>query len=201
MKAFLGFRPKYSITNGTLPSVERMMIASSKTIREGGAVQSEGYGIGDMDAADANIVGYVIGFEDKDGFTYGLRTSGFAGASATYTESAAGDTHLSSSDNSDSGSDNVVALVVPAMNVVCSGYLDAAAATTTGSNLAGYYIDIITTVEENLDESSASTTIAQFRLMPGTTKRLATDPEDPSSTRRVMCMAIATEQGAGVAVA
>ena len=66
--------------------------------------------------------------------------------------------------------------------------------TTAGSNVAGYYLDIVTTTEEYLDESSASTTAAQFQLIAPNGGRLATDPEHPESTRRVMVIATETEQ-------
>jgi hypothetical protein len=194
MKDFLGFRPKYSVLgSGALPPIVRMTIYNSAVLREGGAVHNEGGFIGEADAASADAFGYCVGFEDADGFAYDIKTSNFGG---TYTESSQGDTYTASSTNSNSGGNNIVALIVPGLGVVCSGYLDAAAATTTGSNLAGYYIDIQTTQAGAiyLDESSASTTAAGFQLMPGVTARLATDPEHPDSTRRVMCMMTESEQ-------
>lgn len=195
MKDFLGFRPKRSVLGtGALPPVERLVIANATTIREGGAGNIGTGGFEDLDGASEDFFGYCVGFEDKDGFSYDLRTSGFEGASATYTQNAQGDTHLSSTDNADVNDDGVVALVIPALGVVCSGYLDAAAATSAGSNLIGYYLDIDTTAEEQLDESSASTTKATFILMPGISGRLATDPEHPESTRRVMVMAREIQQ-------
>lgn len=193
MKDYLGFRPKYSVL-GTkaLPTVVPHLMLSSVTIREGGATQQESGALGDLDAASADFWGYCVGFQDKDGYSYDLRTSGFSG---TYTQSPQGDTYAASASNDDSGGDNVVALTIPAFGVVCSGYLDATAGTTTGSNVVGYYLDIVTTTEEYLDESSSSTTIATFKLMPGVSTRLATDPEHPESTRRVMVMGTETEQG------
>lgn len=195
MKNVLGFRPKYSILgSGSLPPVVRAMIYNAMTLREGGAVEQSTSGVGPCDGVGANVIGYVVAFEDKDGFTYDQRTSGFAGTSATYTQSAQGDTHLSSTDNVTSGSDNVVAVMMPAFGVVCSGCLDAATGTTTGSSVAGYYISIDTAAEEKLGEDTASTTKEQFKLMPGRTNLSAIDPENPESTTRVMVLALETEQ-------
>ncbi len=189
MKDFLGFRPKRSVLgSGGLPDVTRMIIANSTTIREGGAMNLGTGGAEDLDGASEDFLGYCVGFEDKDGFSYDLRTSGFAGASASYTQNAQGDTHASSSDNTTAGSDGVVALIIPALGVVCSGYLDEVIGSNTGDNLIGYYLDIDTTLEEQLDGSSASTTKGTWFLMPGTSGRLATDPEHPETTRRVMVM-------------
>uniref|UniRef100_A0A6H1ZLE2 Uncharacterized protein n=1 Tax=viral metagenome TaxID=1070528 RepID=A0A6H1ZLE2_9ZZZZ len=192
MQDFLGFRPKYSILgSGALPPVIEKVMYNSVTIREGGAVQNEAGFIADLDAASQDVFGYCVGFRDRDGFSYDHKTANFGG---TWTASSQGNSYAASSSNSDSGGNNVVALVIPAFGVVCSGYLSAAAAGTVGSNVAGYYLDILTSAEEQLDETSASTTAAQFQLMRGATARLATDPEHPESTRRVMVLATETEQ-------
>lgn len=131
MQDYLGYRPKYSIL-GTkaLPTVVPLLMLSSVTIREGGATQQESGALGDLDAASADLWGYCVGFRDRLGYSYDLRTSGFSG---TYEQSAQGDTYAASSTNDDSGGDGVVALTIPAFGVVCSGYLDDAAATSTGS--------------------------------------------------------------------
>ena len=185
MKEFIGFRPKYSVSGaGSLPPVIRARIADSVTIREGGAVIDNGTtGISPVAGASTSVFGYVVGFEDKDGFLYKHKTSGFAG---TMTESAQGDTYLATT------TEGVAALLIPAAGVVCSGYLNAAALSSAGSNVPGYFLDSAgaSSGEEYLLESSASTTKAQFKLMPGTTTRLATDPEHPESTRRVMVLGI-----------
>jgi len=196
MKDFIGFRPKYSVLgSGSLPPVVRAMIYNAMTLREGGATEQSTSGVGPADGVGSGIIGYVVGFEDKDGFTYDQRTTGFAGASATYTENAQGDTHLSSTDNVTAASDNVVALMIPAFGVVCSGYLSATSVGgTTGSTTAGYYISIDTGAEEQLGETTASTTKEQFKLMPGVTGLSAIDPEHPDSVRRVMVLALETEQ-------
>ncbi len=190
MKDFLGFRPKRSaLGNGGLPAIERKIIISATTLREGGAVRLGTSGIEDLDSATEDFLGYCVGFEDRDGFSYEVRTSGFEGSSATYTQNAQGDTHLASDDNATAGSDGVVALVIPAEGVICSGYLSATSTGgTTGSTLIGYYLDIDTGNEEQLDETSATTNKTQWFLMPGVSGRSAIDPEHPDSTRRVMVM-------------
>ena len=192
MKDFLGFRPKRSATgSGALPPIERIVMVASTTIREGGAVNMGSSGVEDLDGSSEDFLGYCMGFEDADGFSYTLRTTKFTG---TYTQNAQGDTYVSDATNADDGGDNIGALVMPGLEVICSGRLDADAATTTGSNLMGYYLDIDTSNEELLDESSANTTKATFFLMPGVSNRLATDPEHPESARRVMVMARELQQ-------
>lgn len=192
MKDFLGFRPKYSVLGSkALPSKMSKLILSSVTLREGGAVQNESGFCGDLDATSQDVFGYCIGFEDKNGYSYELKTSGFTG---TYTQSAQGDTYAASATNSDSGGDNVVALVIPALGVVASGCLNAATGTTTGSSIPGYYLDIDGSYEEKLAETSASTTIAQWQLVQGLGTRSAIDPEHAESTTRVMVMTSESEQ-------
>jgi len=188
MKDFLGFRPKYSVLGtGSLPGIIRARIANSVVIREGGAVIDNGTtGISPVAAHSTSIFGYVVGFEDKDGFSYKQKTTNFNSMS----ESVQGDTYTATT------SETVAALLIPAFGVVCSGILNAAAATTTGSNLLGYFLDSAgaSTGEEYLLESSASTAKAQFKLMPGVSTVLATDPEHPESTLRVMVLGEETLQ-------
>lgn len=192
MKDFLGFRPKRSVSgSGALPPVERMVIIDSTTLREGGALNMGASGVEDLDGASEDFLGYCVGFEDAEGFSHILRTTKFTG---TYTTSAQGDTYVSDATNDDDGGDNIGALVIMGLGVICSGRLNADAGDTAGSNLLGYYLDIDTGNEELLDESSANTTKATFFLMPGVSNRLATDPEHPESVRRVMVLARELQQ-------
>ena len=84
----------------------------------------------------------------------GLNTSGAAGAAmGSYVG-----TYLTASDNQTVG--KVVAEVDISKYSLYSAELSAAIGTTTGSNLAGYRMDL--TDEDTLDESTAATTSAQY---------------------------------------
>lgn len=100
----------------------------------------------------ASVFGHVTGIRTNKGV--GLETSGATGAE---TGSFIG-TFTAASDNT------TVAMVRAecdiSKNTIYSAEVDVAIATTTGSNLAGYFMDL--TDEDTLDESTAATTAAQY---------------------------------------
>lgn len=186
---FAGFRP-VRMANGSmaLPGVEYQVIANSKTITEGDAIVIGGAAGADvMDAVNEVVGGYAVGFfVDYGGKNLPLKqaSTNSAYVDGTFTPATTGDTYAAAADNA---TDKKVAVAyIPAEDVVCSAREDATPATTTGSSTPGYYVDILTSDATYLDESTASTTAANFLLVAGRSGDSALDPTDSS---RVMCRA------------
>lgn len=195
MAAILGFRPKYRTDGGTV-NVIAHIISGSMTLEEGDAVKLVGgAGVEPADAVGDKIYGYVVGFQCKNGLPIAKAVSG-TDYDGTYTASPDGDTYVSASDNLTDK--KVRALVVPAEGLVVSAKPDATPGTTTGSNLSGYYIDILTTDSTKVDESEATTSIANYVTMPTPgNESSCLDPEDKT---RILVMAAET-QSVGAATA
>lgn len=108
-----------------------------------------------LGTAGASVLGHINGITTQYGV--GLNTSGASGAAIG---SFLG-TFTTASDN------QTVAKVAAEMDVsqftVYSAELSAAIGTTTGSNLAGYRMDL--SDEDTLDESTAVTTTAQYATL------------------------------------
>lgn len=102
----------------------------------------------------ASVFGHVLAIRVNQGV--GVETSGATGAA---TGSFVG-TFTAASDN------QTVAMVKAECDVsketIYSAELDATIGTTTGSNLGGYYIDLVD--EDTLDESDAATTTGQYAI-------------------------------------
>lgn len=103
-------------------------------------------------ASGALVFGHLLAHSTNEGV--GLNTSGVAGAAMG---SYAG-TYLTASDNQTVG--KVKGECDISKHTVYSGTPDATIGTTTGSNLLGYYTDLID--EDQIDESDAETGIAQY---------------------------------------
>lgn len=142
--------------NGTLspygaPVKKNMIITNSITVTEMDSVKLSS-GFIALGTAGALVFGHVLAIGTAKGV--GLNTSGAAGASmGSYVN-----TFLTSSTN------QTVAMVKAECDIskfsLYSAELSAAAGGTTGSNLAGYRLDL--TDEDTLDETSAVTTTAQY---------------------------------------
>jgi hypothetical protein len=107
-----------------------------------------------------------------------MKTSDYGG---TLTTSPSGNTYVADSDNQTS--EYIAGAIKPAFGVIVSALLDAARATTSGSDGVGNYFDILTTDSRKIDESSVSTTKGQFISLPGLNSHDNRDPDDPTTTR------------------
>ncbi len=102
--------------------------------------------------AGASVYGHAIALRTDKGV--GFETTGAAGAA---TGSYVG-TYTFASDNQTVGKAKVELDV--SRESLYSAEVDATIGTTTGSNLRGYFMDLID--EDTLDESTAATTVAQY---------------------------------------
>jgi len=121
-------------------------ITDSQVLSEGEAVKLASGKVSTWGTGGPGL-GIVVGFQKADGspVTDNGASADYAG---TYT----------------AGSSNTVqALVDVSRESIYSVPLDAAAGTTTGSDLAGYNADLLST-SQTLDESTAATTTASFAL-------------------------------------
>jgi hypothetical protein len=179
---WLGFRPLRSVYAATVLPIIPHIIANTKTIYEGSALEiSTNVGVDILGAVDEDIFGYCVGFAVKN-IPIELVSSNSSYIDGTVTVAPTGTSYLSAGDNL---TDKMVqALVVPSNGIVCSGLLDATAATTTGSNLVGYSLSILTSDSRYLAESTSSTTAGQFILTSSELgNQFATDPQDASGNR------------------
>ena len=120
-----------------------------------------------LGTAGAAVFGHLAGH--VDGKAVGLSTSGVSGAEiGSYVN-----TFTAASDNQTVGM--VAAMVDISKDSLYSAEVDVAIGTTTGSDLAGYRMDLVD--EDTLDESTAATTAAQY----GT---FGVDPDD--STKAIV---------------
>jgi len=91
----------------------------------------------------------------------------------TYTASVNGDTYVAASDNQSDKKINVS--VVPVDGLEIEADMDAVRGTTTGSDVVGYYMSILTSDSAQLDESTSSSSSEQFLIVKN-------HPSDTSKT-------------------
>lgn len=135
------------------PVLVARVLANSITVTELDSVKLAS-GFVALGTTGASVFGHVVGIRTNKGV--GLDTTGVAGAEmGSFVGS-----FLTASDNQTVGF--VRASVDISKLTVYSAELDATIATTTGSNLGGYYADIAD--EDTIDESTAATTTGQYAL-------------------------------------
>jgi hypothetical protein len=136
---------------------ESFVIKNSETIFIGGTVKLVAGAVEPADAVNDFIYGICVGIVGKNNTPYANLLSGEKGTD-TFT---AGTSIAVDSDNETVA--GIRAKVVPLMpNDIVRAEADAALGTTTGSDEIGYYLNVLTTDERKLDESSASETKEQF---------------------------------------
>jgi hypothetical protein len=147
----MAFHKSGSLDPHGAPVLRREIIANSITVVVNDSVKFAS-GFVALGTAGALVLGHVVGIGTNQGV--GLNTTGVAGAPiGSYAGS-----YLTASNNQTVG--KVRADIDVSKQTLYSAELDAAAGTTTGSNLAGYNMDL--TDEDTLDESTAVTTTAQY---------------------------------------
>jgi hypothetical protein len=151
------------IYKGTLkPGAGRVLkaftITDSQVLSEGEAVKLASGKVSTWGTGGAGL-GVVVGFQKADGSP--VTDNGDGGDYAgTYTAPA---------------SNTVQALVDVSSDSIYSGVMDDDLGTTTGSNLAGYNVDL-TATSDGFDESSTASTTASFFLWgPDTADEAATN--------------------------
>lgn len=145
------------------PVIRKGTIANSITIAELDSVKFAS-GFVALGTTGALVLGHVLSLSNSRGT--GLLTTGVAGAE---TGSFVG-TYLTASDNQTVGF--VKADVDISKTSLYSMTPDVAIATTTGSNLPGYFVDLAD--EDQTDESTATTTTCQYAIH-------GVDPEDSAN--------------------
>lgn len=181
---FAGFRPRKLYHGSGLPENQYMVIGNTKTLTEGDStfIVPDTTAAG-LDAADDPadfIYGYLVGIVLPNGLSLELATSG-TDYDGTFTQNPSGSTYVSAADNM---TDKKIAGVLkPAFGLIVSALLNAAQGTNAGSDLVGNYFDILTTNSRQIDQSTVSTTKAQFISLPGRSPDDPTDPNDPVTTR------------------
>ena len=194
---FKGFRPTRMKNGSTcLPGLEASVIVGNATtiVFAGSALKNSTAGVVAMTANSESILGYCMGFIVKYGdlnLPLAKVATNTAYVDGTFTAVTTGDKYVAAADNVTDK--KIAAMYMPASDIVCSALLDADVATTTGSGIVNYYLDIETTAGNAatiLDESSASATAAQWLLVAGLSGSSAVDPTAPlTGDRRVMVIA------------
>jgi hypothetical protein len=147
----MAFKQIGSLATNSAPVLRKSIITNSvvSTVLDSVKTASGFLALG---TTGALVLGHIMSHVRKDGV--GLESTGVSGsASGSYVG-----TWTAASDNQTVGM--VSALVDISKFTLYSVSLDAAAGTTTGSNLDGYNLDIAT--EKTLDESTATTGSAQY---------------------------------------
>lgn len=149
-------------------------IYNSATVQVGDRMKlaNDGSGAGGADAADAvadRAVGVCEGITTPEGIPVDQALSteydgtvSSSGESLAYTAAA------------DNETDKKIEAQIRMFEPVWTVKADATLGTTTGSNIPGYYIDVLTTDSTQVDESSASSTVANYLI-------LGTDPDNSSN--------------------
>ena len=200
-----GFRPKYYEDGRSWDSrVVPILVHTSATLAIGTAGKRvQAGGVAASDAVSDVVSVYIVGFLTRNRIPVALVASNTTLVDGTYTEATTGDTYAASSDNLTDK--KIVALCVPAEGLVVSGKLDAAAGTTTGSNLTNYYIDIENTAGNYatlLDESTATTAVSNYITIPVRGNEASCiDPQAPATADRRVLVKAAELQDVGNAVA
>jgi len=133
------------------PVLRREILANSITTVVNDSVKFAS-GFVALGTAGALVLGHVVSIGTNKGV--GLNTTGAAGAEiGSFVNS-----YLTASDNQTVG--KVRAEIDISKFTLYSAEVDAAIGTTTGSDLAGYRMDLVD--EDTLDESTAVTTTAQY---------------------------------------
>lgn len=167
------FKPRFYRWGGASGIFEDRIIANSQVITTGGFVNLVS---GFVDGADAGeriwglCVGIVGSLPSTKGIPLDKMTSG-VDYHGTYVAGTLGtQKYTAASDNQTV--DQICARIDISPDLVVSNVPDAAIGTTSGSNLAGNYTDLITDVQVDENNNSAAfTTIAQLVI-------LGVDPED-----------------------
>lgn len=143
----------------------RRVIKNSETIKVGDFVTNESTGMANVDATSEKIYGLVTDIFTKDGVSLQAASVDTSLYTGTYTASSK--QYAASATNADSGGDGVLVEFIELQEgdeLIVT--LDADKGTTTGSNVAGYFLAISTSDSSKLDESTASTSRAstQFEI-------------------------------------
>jgi len=140
-------------------------ILDSATVAVGDRVKlaNDGAGVGGIDAADAVTdlgIGYCEGIVTPGGVPVDQALS--TEYDGTVTGSADSLTYVASADNT---TDKKIKALIRCEKPVITAEADATLGTTTGSNIPGYYIDVLTTDSRKVDETTASATVANFLIV------------------------------------
>lgn len=151
--------------------LEKRLILNSEAIKPGCFLSDEGAAMAKADAVTDKIAGFAVMFFDKYGYPieHPWATLGTATwAPATKTLTAASDNQTVDA--------HVVAYMPLRASDEIKVTLDAVKGTTTGSNLPGYNLPILTTDSSLLDESEAvaAETNCQFKIRYATGNTLST---------------------------
>jgi hypothetical protein len=132
---------------GFHPVLRKAIIANSAEVTIHDSVKSAS-GFAALGTAGASVLGHVNAFVSADGIP--LETDGAGGIMRS--------TYTAASDNQTVA--KVAVKVNVSKNTLYSAEVDATIGSTTGSNLPGYFMDLLD--EDALDESTAAATAAQY---------------------------------------
>jgi len=146
--------------------VLRRYILTNSIVTTAGDSMKLASGFAALGTTGASVLGHAINLSTNAGV--GVNSSGAAGAELG---SFLG-TYTAASDNQTVA--NVKAEMDISKETIYSAEVDAAIGTTTGSNLAGYFMDL--SDEDTLDEDTAATTTGQY----------ATHGVDPANSAKAL---------------
>lgn len=153
----MAFYKTSSLDSHGAPILTRVTLTNSLAIVELDSVKISS-GFVDLGTAGAAVFGHATNFAKNDGSP--ITTTGAAGAS----EGSYAGTFTAASDNQTVA--QVKAIIDVSKQTLYSAEVSQAIGTTTGSNLVNYNMDL--SDENTLDETSATTSTAQYHNFMGT---------------------------------
>ena len=151
-------------SGGPCPQADEALVIDSATEKVGGIIWFAGNGVEKIDATTEAVAGMVTEIISKDGTNIESPTVDTSALGGTWTPSTK--TFAAASDNSTVDLISVRYIPVKA-DQLFRMQMDADKGTTTGSNLKGYFLKILTSDSAKLDESTAVAAEAgtQFQIM------------------------------------
>lgn len=158
MSGNTGFKFRYNLAGRTSGILRKVTIADSATITVGDYVRhAAGYCA--LTANGNAGLGFVVGIVDKNGTNMDASRLSLTGSGASWSSST--QTFVAGSDNS--STDCVAALIDMDPFSIFSATPDNTIGSTTGSNLCGYYTDVVAASDQP-DEDTATTGTAQLTI-------------------------------------
>jgi len=151
--------------------------SATVTVGDRMKVANDGAGAGGSDAADAVTdleIGICEGITTPTGTPVDVASSN--DYDGTVTNSGETLTYVASADNT---TDKKIEAQIRCFAPIYDVEADATLGTTTGSDITGYYIDVLTTDSTKVDESSASTSVQNYLI-------LSTNPAKPTTNLLVI---------------
>lgn len=158
----MGYARLWKPASSGQPTRQYRVIKNSEVIKVGDWITDEATGAANIDANTEDVLGYATAIVTPDKKSFESATVDSGDYSGTWVASTK--QYTAAGDNATV--DKVMVEYIPVRpGDQFIAILDANKGTTTGSNLEGYFLAILTSDSSKLDESSASTSAANTQFV------------------------------------